>query len=683
MKTLATRSYPKLSPKEPKTNEQPYHSNRVIWDGSTIVEYHSLNERGLFFIMAFNQLLSEPWFVDLKTTTCYINSIKCFTNWLNNQQDVEVGILNEYQAYEINTLGRKPQSCYSHQIKTIIKRVSPRLELRDQYQFLKKVEQNSRLDRGDGSTNSVHISEWFTKQQWLRQDLGEDYLLFESPKRVHQSFRTLVSEALIYLIQARTAFNLSKGIKKAYFKASNNNLKSSRAIAYLYSDLLNIAKDELQDTSSPLFNVILCECVKGNRLKDILTKVESTPSYNFRDELKNINSGYPFLRPSLLLDSISETEELLMYWLIVSLAVQPSDAANTSRNNLAIKRNEMGRIKTLQIKYFKGRSDRFYETPMLTGKDIVLMATTMYLQAIPQDQKRLFNSRDINKNRKFSNPFYSGRTTEKSNPIIHFMKLIRNDNFGKVIDKSKKTNIVFKALRCLSKAQLMDFQSYTSNMKKNDEQALYDEYQMSVEFPLPQSFITPSHIKNTSVYSRSDKYRDGDLVNSNSHDPLTEKLRYMTDDNKEWINQSGRISRMVMAELENEVYNPILRRITHLTSEIQLSTKIVKSNAGIDSDNNKSTNLNHLEGELIVIESEDTAVQMLYFIEQAYKYQKSLIERNDIFFFETVLVRSEWMHYCIEKFSPNIVRSASEKLNKIRHVLPSLFLNQLNSGESA
>ena len=84
----------------------------------------------------------------------------------------------------------------------------------------------------------------------------------------------------------------------------------------------------------------------------------------------------------------------------------------------------------------------------------------------------------------------------------------------------------------------------------------YNDYCERADKTCPQSLFKGSHIKNSSVYSRTDQYRDEDLINTNSHSSLTEKLSYMTDANKEWVNQVGRILRMVLVDIEMHAFSP-------------------------------------------------------------------------------------------------------------------------------
>ncbi|MFS1454852.1 hypothetical protein BCT99_027175 [Vibrio lentus] len=62
-------------------------------------------------------------------------------------------------------------------------------------------------------------------------------------------------------------------------------------------------------------------------------------------------------------------------------------------------------------------------------------------------------------------------------------------------------------------------------------------------------------IKNSAVHAFSDPYTLEYLINRNSHSNQTEKVNYLTEDNEAWINNSGRITREVMFDLIQNVFN--------------------------------------------------------------------------------------------------------------------------------
>ncbi|MGR5469729.1 hypothetical protein ACPV51_21140, partial [Vibrio astriarenae] len=62
-------------------------------------------------------------------------------------------------------------------------------------------------------------------------------------------------------------------------------------------------------------------------------------------------------------------------------------------------------------------------------------------------------------------------------------------------------------------------------------------------------------IKNSAVHAFSDPYKLHFLINRNSHSGITEKRHYLNADNEQWINAAGRITREVMQDLINNVFD--------------------------------------------------------------------------------------------------------------------------------
>jgi hypothetical protein len=61
-------------------------------------------------------------------------------------------------------------------------------------------------------------------------------------------------------------------------------------------------------------------------------------------------------------------------------------------------------------------------------------------------------------------------------------------------------------------------------------------------------------------------------------------MHYLTDANKDWVNQNGRITRAVLLDIERYVYRPNLDAAIQQTHENLLRTRIISAlGSGIDS----------------------------------------------------------------------------------------------------
>ena len=94
-------------------------------------------------------------------------------------------------------------------------------------------------------------------------------------------------------------------------------------------------------------------------------------------------------------------------------------------------------------------------------------------------------------------------------------------------------------------------------------------------------------------------------------------------------------------------------------------------NAGIDADS------------IIVLDTDETVINMLHYINEAERQKDTLIANNLPFFERTVLPNVEWMHIVISKLSPASVKDGERSYNEIQTILPPLFSNELRAGITA
>ncbi|HEY8260632.1 MAG TPA: hypothetical protein VIG55_05430 [Methylosinus sp.] len=226
----------------------------------------------------------------------------------------------------------------------------------------------------------------------------------------------------------------------------------------------------------------------------------------------------------------------------------------------------------------------------------------------------------------------------------------------------------------------------------------FNEYKLNVERPLPIALFGPTHIKNSAVHAKSDRYREGDLINQNSHSNQTEKMHYLTDANKDWINQNGRITRAVLYDIERYVYRPNLNAAIQQAHENLIRTRVISVlDAGIDGTNEVRINplgcidFGDIETEgtlidadsIVVLDTPETVINMLHYISEAER-QKDILIANSLSFFErTVLPTVEWMDTVMSKMSTASVKQGECTYENVKGILPPLFLNELCAGITA
>ena len=221
-----------------------------------------------------------------------------------------------------------------------------------------------------------------------------------------------------------------------------------------------------------------------------------------------------------------------------------------------------------------------------------------------------------------------------------------------------------------------DVRKYTS---RNNNKLIADTEKYN---HLPKDIFGLTHIKTTSVYSESDSYRAGDLVNYNSHTSSTESINYLTDSNKEWVNQSGRITRLVLNDLNNSMYSSSINALSNKVRDVELRTKIV---AATGSDSFKiisminDSELIESSEDIVVIDSIDTAIYFIHFISEAERCIETLIKVRPDYIVRTILIKIEWMSNTLSRMVSS--SKAFKEYVKYKEYLPSILLPMLETIE--
>jgi hypothetical protein len=208
-----------------------------------------------------------------------------------------------------------------------------------------------------------------------------------------------------------------------------------------------------------------------------------------------------------------------------------------------------------------------------------------------------------------------------------------------------------------------------------------EEYRMSKR-PLPIQLFTLTHIKNTSVHAESDQYREADLVNQHSHTSLTEKIAYMTDKNKEWVNQAGRITRLVLNDLQHVVFQPSVTLIKNNVRDLELRTKLVEAT------NNQDISVKSLKdisieiesnNTFVVLDTTDSALYLLHYITQVEDNFHNLLSIRPDMVERALIIKLEWATRTLSRMKS--AASARQIYSKMASHLPPLFEHLLETIE--
>ena len=520
---------------------------------------------------------------------------------------------------------------------------------------------------------SYTLTRHFASMPWLKQYMGEKWFLIESPKRLINSFLVSISVSLEAIVQARIA---TKSFKFENYNSRTKKPYQGSNYWILYGK--NLLKETLTSDSEELFLLQLADFVSEQkhhqirRLFDSNTHFDDINSKTKRD-LFNRNC---FLKPNLFSPYTSPgpsiIEQQLFAWLCAAQTVAPSSVPKLTKRNFAIEYGPRGNLAYVQCSYHKGRStDELKSTKILGIDDIETAAITNYIEEYGKGNNFLCPDtlRVIAYNFDSFGNFLSRLVRIWQIPSIR----------ERILKEHKKRSIdpiFLDAIETIAKNMGASFPKWCHQQKTLGNDVSYKSYVKATKRYTQISLFGLSHIKTSAVHAQSDRYRSGDLLNYNSHTAETEKYSYLTDSNKDWVNQYGRITRLVMSEVERTHtkidFNSVITSVRKKT--------VCKVLAESSSSNNISPSENYSDQKysIVVIDSIETVINFLHYIDQAKSNFRDLLAKNQEFVEKVLLPNVEWMSYMlIQKLSPKVVAKGKNEFKEVRHILPNLFQSQL------
>lgn len=665
---------------------------------------------------ALTHALSSVWFnksLNNPSRRGYYKALRAFMPWLNSTSfnNYHISIVKDFESYRVNSLGVKAQSTYAKEILKLLKEGrAAKLSSPEQLRFIDHVIKSTKLAR-NFTRNSITLTQWFTRCPWIHKYLGDRYLKLESPKRLISSMQVTVATTLLYILEAkqslrdnldRDSSNLSKIVEHS---VDFNQWQKRKKLHYANKLLQNFAKFDNQLPVDPLTNCLWLDLITKQQAngKSILDYIERHGVENMGCSLSaNGRRIHEIFRPPKVfvpscLDVATTIEQMLFAWLCAGQTIQSEDVWKLKKSNISIEKNNKGRVIYIHFVYYKGRCGSYQETALINGNNVIAKAILAYVNFFPganlfQNKLRAFA---------FNNPFYIHKAESKNTESGFLLSLWNTEHFRSQIDnelaKQKVNSLFIDTMKVLSEYGGTTHIQWCKDQKSKLNQGLLEaidtsipHYLETVENPTPQTWFHLEHIKTSTVHSNADKYRDNDLINWNSHTSITENLSYLTDDNKDWVNQVNRITRLVLHDIENYVYKPNLKAVDIDVHDMTVSTQITKVTQ------NCEFSINHLgqaEGldippeceidDVLVIDCEETALTMLHYIAQVDQHKDSLLIHNPEFFTRTALVNIEWMHHVLTRLDPLHVNHAYKKYKRLKKYLPTLFAEEMRGGVTA
>jgi|LakWasMe91_HOW11_FD_contig_123_6208_length_7708_multi_5_in_1_out_2_3 hypothetical protein len=679
---------------------------RLIIDGKPFPLSNESEEAKYIYKVIISAMSSE-WYENCNQFSRRSNNgqLKFFLLWLNLQvinHENRYTILKDFESWRVNEKKVKPQSTGLGVILNILNQGNNTDHDEDEaFQYVSLLLKNTEISLSDERQQET-LTSYFSSMPWIREVLGDkDYLKLESPKILINSFSITVATTLLCILEAK---QLARELIDYQSQIFETNLKLQTNINHKYcQDLLlkmGTWTSDLQPNDS-LTELMILDFVPNDRLDDVLIRLQKSRergSFSYKNRKLR---RYVFTEPCIFspknMSSPSLVEQFLCAWLCAWQIVQPFDIRKLKRNNFVINKNEQGKPVTIQCIYYKGRSQRNYEPPMLNAQQIEAKALIAYLNQLPMQDSNLFPD-NINGSRRlgFSANSVPGR----------ILRMFQSSKLQSVIKQNieqREASFLFlKAYSALSgdHHNAIPFETWRSRQKKNGLVTSVKEYRCDVKNPMPMLHFGLNSIKNSSVHARTDLYREGDLVNQNSHTSLTEKISYLNDNNKDWVNQNGRITRLVMNDIENYVYKPNIEAAKLKAYELTLRTRVIDAVSSEVSDldsvkinyfgrvEKMNSSIDQSDGDfddIIVLNTEETVVTMLHYIEEAKRQYSTLINHALDFFERSVLPTVEWMEYLLTQgaLTEKVVYQGKATYDQIKNQLPQLFINELRGAVGA
>ncbi len=676
-----TSPFDKILPKEPvdlqsQSNKIPYLTRA----GTTkVIHLKKKNKYHKILLKSCNISFHSEWFRSLtdNSRASYFDTCRKFFDWINEYQYKTTGAncydcLKDFEIFIMNEQGLK-RSLLGVLNKLFRESLNNPHLSDSEYSYLETLINFSKPTSHKKSTQFT-LSDWFNLP-WLRCILGEKaYLQLESPRRLFVSFRVTISVTLQYLLDARMKW---QNLPPLNFDASYINWQYdwNRMALERYGKFNKHGEPEDEFSQLLWLDLVKPSSQAALKRKLALCGVKKLP----QKILYGGSSDYPWQMPIFFRPEsqarYSYIEEVLYAWLAASEAIQPSDIFKLKSSDYADELNASGRMIAIECKYYKGRSGNIQAPKIMMASEPWARAQHQFIQGIPKSTLLIqsFKKLDIKM-----------PGVRKSSVSVHtflsmMLKLWKSPNIeGRIrseLNRTQASSLFLDAMLA------MDSESISGNQVQQVGIA-EDDYSVSVPCPLPSNLFSLTHIKNTAVHSESDKYRESDLINHHSHTSETEKHDYLTDANKDFVNRAGRITRVVLHDLQNVVFQPSITAMNQEVNSLELRTRVIEATGSTDA---TIHSLEHQigqdkdEDEIVVTDTSDSALYFIHYIKQAeLMLPKLLVSRPD-WVERTLIVQLEWMTRTLSRMKHS--SSGKEQYATLQAHLPPVFDHLLESVE--
>ncbi|MEQ8185697.1 hypothetical protein [Marinobacter salarius] len=663
----------------------PTQSKRIVYQSiSGATKVIALKRKDKYHRIIFKACAAgfrSDWFdgISDRSKPAYFDYVRYYFDWINesgcNTTDkARYETLKAFEAFWLNNRGLKKSPLIY--INVIIREGLGCATISDSdYVFLQTLLSLSKHAKSP-EPESVTLSSWFDLP-WLRVVIGEQaYLQLESPRLLLKSFRATIATTLLYLLEQRQYWQQSSVIT---VDTSRKNWQYGWSRMLFERDGKFNKQFDPEDEFTHLLWLDLVTQPGQEALKEKFTK---TGSLNLAlkvsyQEKRICPWQYPvFFHPDYQ-TRYSHVEELLCAWLAACETVQPTDIPKLKTNNYTCERNSSGRLIAMECTYYKGRSGTFKQPAILMGNAPWARAMDWYMNGLSETS--LFKTR-VGSQGAFSISTSRNNADIRHKIVSFLFKIWKLPNFQKKLESElQRTEAAPLFLHAMLALEHGD-ESFLTFKTRTDKWV--DEYRAITSRPLPIRLFSLTHIKNTAVHAGTDAYREADLINHHSHTSSTEKTSYLTDKNKEWVNQAGRITRLVLHDLQNVVFQPSITAIDQSVSDLELRTRVsavTHAKNSVTHSLRSSAVDSESDGTIVVSDTSDTALYFIHYITQAEKLLPKLLAVRPDWVERELIVQVEWMTRTLTRM--RTAANAQRTYKKLAVHLPPLFSHLLETTE--
>lgn len=655
-----------------------------------------------------------------------------FVVWLNKLKiENKYNLLKEYETHWFDVRDNHGGPSPLTRLKTVLFHYSyHEVEFCEQLSqedaaFLKVLQETKISAQTNKRQDS--LANYFGALPWLRDQqlgIGSDlYRVFASPKLTVNSLKILASTLILEFYDAKVALqkflfahdylleDISNTLDGINNKCTNGHQQSAlygKAIFEIIS-----AYHDLESRSLSLqkgISLLLISNLSTKGLESYQLFIESKNSLYSLFEGKRKRSGRllslsigrfsTFFSSSNTADGpmvsmlvlhqltmkdtplpITQVERLMFSWLMASLAVQPYDIVKLKKNNFRLLKVGQ-RVTNIECEYFKSRANYIHTTRSLSVKKIEGQALLTFLNQNPDTKMAAFNN---------STPSTSPGNNSVLGNLVAAIKLPMMDA---ALRDAHSNNGDIPMVVPMAIQSIIKYGISLTHKKglTNKDVKKASTFCSSHIFGLQA-------IKNSSVHANSDPYTLHYLINHNSHSNQTEKSHYLNEYNEEWINASGRITRTVMLDLINNVFDidfsrlngkdskeevarfnnefeSVTQSISYKSEEMLSRLHVVTgqkkgriNEVGVLS---KSTNKEEGLSPIYILDSPVTVCKMRNYLYEFNRNYLRLLNQNSHYLYQTVLPTVEWMQQVLS------TELSSESINEGE----KLFMMMQKSGVS-